>query len=172
MTTTMKRAPSEARKTLHGYLVDQGISIGPNDYPSRAQHGRYLADMMDWTQANLPSGVFVHRHRARAIDIESAPVTDQQIVLDNGTSIPADEIILLTGHGKNRVVPGSGPAAWTAFSENQQNKGNRTSYVHLVYPIDAKTRHVEPGDVVYVIGMGLTGGRCCQNIYHGQRRQI
>jgi len=147
---------SEARKTLHGYLVDQGISIGPNDYPSRAQHGRYLADMMDWTQANLPSGVFVHRHRARAIDIESAPVTDQQIVLDNGTSIPADEIILLTGHGKNRVVPGSGPAAWTAFSENQQNKGNRTSYVHLVYPIDAKTRHVEPGDVVYVIGMGLT----------------
>ncbi|MBW2641170.1 MAG: FAD/NAD(P)-binding protein [Deltaproteobacteria bacterium] len=67
---------SDARKTLHGYLVDQGISIGPNDYPSRAQHGRYLADMMDWTQAHLPPGVFVHRHRARAMDIESGPVTD------------------------------------------------------------------------------------------------
>ena len=90
------------------------------------------------------------------MDIESGPVTDQQIVLDNGTSIPADEIILLTGHGKSRVVPGSRPAAWTSFSENQQNKGNRTSYVHLVYPIDEKTRHVEPGDFVYVIGMGLT----------------
>jgi len=147
---------SEARKTLHGYLVDQGISIGPNDYPSRAQHGRYLSDMMDWTQAHLPPGVFVRRHRAMAIDIESGPVTDQQIVLDNGTSIPADEIILLTGHAKNRVVPGSGPAAWTSFSENQRKKGNRTSYVHLVYPLDAKTRHVEPGDSVYVIGMGLT----------------
>ena len=147
---------SEARKTLHGYLVDQGISIGPNDYPSRAQHGRYLADMMDWTQAHLPPGVFVHCHRARAMDIESGPITTQQIVLDNGTSIPADEIILLTGHGKNRVVPESGPESWTSFSENQQKKGNRTSYVHLVYPIDAKTRHVEPGDFVYVIGMGLT----------------
>jgi len=147
---------SDARKTLHGYLMDQGISIGPNDYPSRAQHGRYLADMMDWTQAHLPPGVFVRRHRASAMDIESGPITDQQIVLDNGTSIPADEIILLTGHGKSRVVPGSRPAAWTSFSENQQNKGNRKSYVHLVYPIDAKTRHVEPGDFVYVIGMGLT----------------
>jgi len=146
----------EARKTLHGYLVDQGISIGPNDYPSRAQHGRYLADMMDWTEAHLPPGVLVHRHSAKAIDIESGPITDQQIVLDNGTSIPADEIILLTGHGKNRVIPGSGPAAWMSFSENQRNKGNRTSYVHLVYPIDEKTRHVEPGDSVYVIGMGLT----------------
>ena len=147
---------SEARKTLHGYLVDQGVSIGPNDYPSRAQHGRYLADMMDWTQAHLPPGVFVHRHSAKAIDIESGPISDRQIVLDNGTSIDADEIILLTGHAKNRVVPGSGPAAWTSFAENQQHKGTRTSYVHLVYPIDAKTRHVEPGDSVYVIGMGLT----------------
>ncbi|MGD8893054.1 MAG: FAD/NAD(P)-binding protein [Desulfobacterales bacterium] len=147
---------SEARKTLHGYLADQGISIGPNDYPSRAQHGRYLADMMDWNQAHLPPGVFFHRHSAKAIDIESGPTTNQQIVLDNGSSIPADEIILLTGHAKNRVVPGSGPAAWTSFSENQRNKGNRTSYVHLVYPIEEKTRHVEPGDSVYVIGMGLT----------------
>ncbi len=147
---------SEARKTLYGYLAHQGISIGPNDYPSRAQHGRYLADMLDWTEAHLPPGVFAHRHRAKAVDIEPGTVTGQQLVLDNGAAIPADEIVLLTGHAKNRAAPGSGSAAWTAFAEKQQNQGRRTSYVHLVYPILEKTRHIKPGDRVYVIGMGLT----------------
>ena len=147
---------SEARKTLHGYLVDQGIFIGPNDYPSRAQHGRYLAAMMDWTEAHLPPGLLVHRHSAKAVDIESGPMSEQQVVLDNGTSIPAAEVVLLTGHANNLVVPGSQPEAWASFAEKQQKKGKRTSYVHLVYPIEAKTRHIKPKDSVYVIGMGLT----------------
>ena len=65
-------------------------------------------------------------------------------------------MILLTGHAKNRIAPDSRPEAWTAFAESQQKKGHRTSYVHLVYPIGEKTRYIEPGDWVYVIGMGLT----------------
>ncbi|MFC1812642.1 FAD/NAD(P)-binding protein [Thermodesulfobacteriota bacterium] len=147
---------SEARRTLHGYLAEKGFDIGPNDYPSRAQHGRYLADMVNWTETNLPPGVAVHRHTATAIDIEPEPIADQHVVLDNGSSVPAGEILLLTGHAKNRIAPGSGPEAWAVFAENQQKKGRRSSYVHLVYPIDEKTRHIDPGDGVYVIGMGLT----------------
>lgn len=147
---------SEARRTLHGYLVGQGLSIGPNDYPSRAQHGQYLADMLDWTEKNLPSEVRIHRHTATATDIEPGSNNVQHVVLDNGISISADEVILLTGHAKNSIAPDSGPEAWTAFAENQQKKGHRTSYVHLVYPVGEKTRHIEPGDWVYVIGMGLT----------------
>ncbi|MFC1856491.1 FAD/NAD(P)-binding protein [Thermodesulfobacteriota bacterium] len=147
---------SEARKTLHGYLADKGLDIGPNDYPSRAQHGRYLADMVNWTEANLPPNAAVHRHTATAIDIQPGPAGEQHIVLDNNSSIPAKEVLLLTGHAKNRIPPGSGAEAWTVFAESQQKKGRRTSYVHLVYPIDEKTRHIAPGDWVYVIGMGLT----------------
>ena len=147
---------STARKTLHGYLVNQGISTGPNDYPSRAQHGQYLADMMDWTESHLPSNVQVHRHHATAVDIEPDALRGQKIMLEAGNPIPADEVLLLTGHAKNRIMPGSGPAAWSAFAESQQKKGRRTSYVHLVYPITAKTGHILPGDTVYVIGMGLT----------------
>ncbi len=147
---------SAARRTLYGYLSDKGFTISPNDYPSRAQHGRYLADMVNWTEINLPPGVTVHRHTATAIDIEPGPITKQQVVLENFGSIPADEVLLLTGHAKNRIPPGSGPEAWTTFTKAQQKKGKRTSYVHLVYPIDEKTRHIEPRDSVYVIGMGLT----------------
>lgn len=147
---------SDARRTLHGYLAGRGTSVDPNDYPSRAQHGRYLADMVDWTEAHLPPGVAVHRHPAAAVDIETGSAGRQHVVLDNGTVISADEVVLLTGHAKNRIPPHSGPEAWAAFAERQQRKGHRTSYVHLVYPIDEKTRHVEPGDSVYVIGMGLT----------------
>jgi len=71
---------SEARRTLHGYLEGQGLSIGPNDYPSRAQHGQYLADMLDWTEKNLPSGIRVHRHTATATDIAPGSNNGQHVV--------------------------------------------------------------------------------------------
>jgi len=96
------------------------------------------------------------RHTATAIDIEPGTGIEHNIVLENDSSIAAEEILLLTGHAKNRILPGSGPEIWMAFAQSQQKKGRRTSYVHLVYPIDEKTRHIEPGDSVYVIGMGLT----------------
>jgi len=147
---------SADRKTLHGYLAAQKMDIGPNDYPSRAMHGRYLARMMDWTESRLPPGVFVHRHTATAVDIAPGSATHQQVALDDGTSIAADEVLLLTGHAKNRIVPGTGPAQWASFAETQQQRGRSTSYVHLVYPIAEKTRHIAPDDTIYVIGMGLT----------------
>ena len=147
---------SDGRKTLFGYLAEKGVSIGPNEYPSRAQHGQYLAAMFDWTEKKLPPGAFLHRHHAWALDIEPGPITDQHVTLDNGVAIPADEVVLLTGHGENRVAPGTQPESWLVFAEAQQKRGRRVSYIHLVYPTSDKTRHIEPGDSVYVIGMGLT----------------
>jgi len=147
---------SEARKTLWGYLVDKGVTIGPNDYPSRAQHGRYLAEMMDWTETVCPSGVSVHRHAAEAVDIEDSSAGSHKIVFSDGSGIPADEILLLTGHAKNRIVPGSPAAEWAAYADKQRRRGSQISYIHLVYPIEEKTRHIQPQDPIYVIGMGLT----------------
>ena len=147
---------SDARKSLHGYLVDKGIRIGPNDYPSRVQHGLYLADMFDWAEKRKPDGVAVHRHCAQAVDIVSGCRSVYDVLLNKGDALPADEIILLTGHAENRIVPGSAAEMWADYASAREGKRPRLSYVHKVYPIERKTDDIGPGEVVYVIGMGLT----------------
>jgi uncharacterized NAD(P)/FAD-binding protein YdhS len=159
---------SDARKTLHGYLVANGVEIGPNDYPSRAQHGRYLAAMFDWSERHKSAGVSVHRHHAQVVDIETASDGNLTVALDTGGSVPAHEILLLTGHAENRIVPGSQAESWKAFAERQQRRGKNISYLHLVYPISHKTRYIQPGEAVYVIGMGLTAVDLVKSFTYGR----
>lgn len=159
---------SAARKTLHGYLADQGVSIGPNDYPSRASHGRYLAAMFDWIEANRPQGVTVHRHCREAVDIEPDQNGAQCIRFEDGSAVAAHEVLLLTGHAKNRILPGSPMEAWAQFAETQQQQGRNVSYLHLVYPVSGKTAHIQPEEPVYVIGMGLTAVDVVKTFTYGR----
>ena len=145
---------SSKRRTLHGYLVSDGAGIGPNDYPARAHHGQYLSHVFEWTERHLPAGVTVHRHAVTALDID--PADGQTIILEDGTAINADEILLVTGHAVNRIRPGSEQEQWQRFAAEQQQKGKNISYIHHVYPIEEMTRHIRPDESVYVIGMGLT----------------
>ncbi len=159
---------STARKTLHGYLVDRNISIGPNDYPSRAQHGLYLAAMFDWIEAQSPPNVRIVRHPLQAVDIEPGEGETQRIRLEDGSSVAAHEILLLTGHAKNRISPGSPMESWSRFAEKQQSKGRNVSYLHLVYPISEKTAYIQPKEPVYVIGMGLTAVDVIKTFTYGR----
>lgn len=145
---------SNQRRTLHGYLASQGVDIGPNDYPARAHHGQYLDHVYRWTEKHLPQGVRLHRHAAAALDIDSS--RGLKVILADGQEIEADEILLVTGHAVNEIRPGSQEEAWSRFAEEQRQKGKNVSYVHHVYPIDQNTRHIRPGEGVYVVGMGLT----------------
>lgn len=144
---------SPARRSLHGFLVSQGLDIGPNDYPSRAQHGQYLKAAFDWTESRLPQGVTLHRHALAVTDLDPASM---EIFLADGRILQADEILLVTGHFKTRIVPDSPAQAWAQFARKQQQQGRNISYVHFAYPIAEQTAHIRPGESVYVIGMGLT----------------
>jgi uncharacterized NAD(P)/FAD-binding protein YdhS len=146
---------SAERKTLHEWLVFTGHAYGPNDYPSRAEHGKYLAAMFDWTESRIPPGITIHRHHDCAVDIDTDS-TPQAVLLRSGKTLPADEILLLTGHAENRIKPGSAEEAWSAFASRQRNLGKPVSYLHMAYPLSSKTMHIKPGETVYVIGMGLT----------------
>lgn len=145
---------SSARRTLHGYLKEKGLSFAEIDYPGRCHHGQYLAFIFDWTESTLPPGVSLKRHPATAIDIDLS--RGQKVVLDDGTSIDADEILLTTGHSRLMVHPGSKEDQWVQFADACRRKGRNVSYVHDVYPIPEKTEHIRGGEPVYVIGMGLT----------------
>jgi uncharacterized NAD(P)/FAD-binding protein YdhS len=145
---------TESRKTLHGFLEEKGIPVGANGYPARSHHAQYLASIFDWTKNTLPDGVALKQYPVAAVDVD--PTNGQRVILENGESIEADEILLVTGHSKLHVHPGSREAQWMLFAEECRQKGKNISYVHDVYPIPEKTQHIRRGESVYVIGMGLT----------------
>lgn len=145
---------SSSRKTLHGYLLEKGYPFGPNDYPPRALHGQYLADTFNWTADNLPEKVMVHRHHAEVVDIGSLSQNSHVVYLNDGSTITAHEIILLTGHSMNRIVPGTIEDSCYQFVKKQNQK--EISYLHMAYPISEKLRYIPANHSVYIIGMGLT----------------
>lgn len=145
---------SVSRKSLHGFLEEKGIPVGADVYPARSHHAQYLASIVDWTEKTLPDGVTLKRHPIAAVDIDLT--NGQRVILKSGESIEADEILLVTGHSKLKVHPGSREAQWIQFAEECRQKGKNISYVHDVYPIPEKTQHIRGGESVYVIGMGLT----------------
>ncbi len=145
---------SRSIRTLHGFLAEKGLPFGENDYPSRAHHGQYLAYIYDWTEKNLPQGAVLKRCPVCAIDIDLT--NGQRVILDNGESIEADEILLTTGHSRLQIHSGSKEEQWMRFAEECRKNGNNISYVHDIYPIPDKIQHIRGGESVYVIGMGLT----------------
>jgi uncharacterized NAD(P)/FAD-binding protein YdhS len=145
---------SESRRTLHGFFEERGIPVGANGYPARSHHAQYLASIFDWTEDYLPDGVTLKRCPVAAVDVDLT--NGQKVILENGESIDADEILLVTGHSKLQVQPESKEAHWMQFAKECRQKGKNISYVHDVYPIPEKTQHIRGGERVYVIGMGLT----------------
>jgi uncharacterized NAD(P)/FAD-binding protein YdhS len=145
---------SRSIKTLYGFLAEKGIPVGENEYPARSHHGQYLASVFDWTEANLPHGVALKKFPVSAIDIDFT--NGQRVILDNGEFIEADEILLATGHSRIQIQSGSKEEQWIRFADECRHKGKILSYVHDVYPIPEKIDHINGGESVYIIGMGLT----------------
>jgi len=141
-------------KTLYDYLSLLGLGFGPNDYPPRNLHGQYLAAMYEWTKTTLPATCRLHCHKQAVIDIE--PREECCIVhAEDGQAIEADVVLLVVGHGKNEISPGSREDQWSRFARSQQERGKNRSYIHFAYPFEKTAGHIQPPETVYIIGMGL-----------------
>ncbi|MGV9314501.1 FAD/NAD(P)-binding protein [Streptomyces sp. NPDC003691] len=72
---------------------------GPDDYPSRAQYGRYLEWVFARLVATAPAGLTVTVHRATAVALDGAP-GGQCLTLDDGSRLTGlDAVVLTLGHG-------------------------------------------------------------------------
>jgi len=142
-------------RTLHHYLAHNRWDIGPNDYPARALHGEYLAAMFRWFGTNMPPGVSLALHTTAATDI--IPEGDfRRVLLADGSFILARHVLLVTGHARHWLDPDSREWQWHRFATDLQTAGKNRSYTHFAYPIDETSRQVQPGERIYIIGMGLT----------------
>ena len=144
--------------------------LGEADFPSRALYGRYLRSTLEELLAVLPAGVSVDFHAATATSVRhaaaeaaAAPGPDLaasgpagaedasvrfDVVLDDGTVLTVDSVVLAVGHLDARLNP------------EQRELLSAAEELGLLYvppaaPADVDWSLVPAGKPVLVRGMGL-----------------
>jgi hypothetical protein len=137
---------------------DSRFDLGPQDVPRRYLHGHALRDMFDRYVAVLRAipNVHVDLRADEAVDI-SEPADGEHPFLVHGEQtslVPADHILLVTGHSNNAPVPGSQAADLTAHAERDPV----ARYIPHAYPLATQLNEeaLPQGEAVGVLGLGLT----------------
>src|ERR1700739_2314432 len=117
-----------------------GDPILPTDYLPRRLMGEYLVWFYDTLVADAPPNLEIVRHYAAAVDISPALRGREAVLLDNGTTLPVDHVVLTSGHTWNDE-----PAA-----------GGGAHYLRP-YPVECLDQSAPAGSSVAVAGMGPGG---------------
>src|SRR5271163_5266929 len=115
-----------------------GDPILPTDYLPRRLMGEYLVWFYDTLVAYAPPNLEIVRHYAAAVDISPALGARESVLLDNGTTLTVDHVVLTSGHTWNDE-PGAGGGA----------------HYLRPYPIECLDQSAPAGSSVAVAGMGL-----------------
>ena len=165
----MARTPAGA--SPHPSLTDEERAelsgLGEADFPSRALYGRYLRSTLEELLTVLPAGVSVDFHAATATSVRhaaadaAAPARTGRpagrrggrsvrfdVVLDDGTVLTVDSVVLAVGHLDARLNP------------EQRELLSAAEELGLLYvppaaPADVDWSLVPAGKPVLVRGMGL-----------------
>src|SRR5574337_19892 len=121
----------------------EGDPILPTDYLPRRLMGEYLVWFYDTLVACTPPNLEIVRHYAAAVDISPAPRRSryggrEAVLLDNGTTLTVDHVVLTSGHTWNDE-PGAGGGA----------------HYLRPYPVECLDQSAPAGSSVAVAGMGL-----------------
>jgi uncharacterized NAD(P)/FAD-binding protein YdhS len=143
---------------------DELSRLGEADFPSRALYGRYLRSTLEELLTVLPAGVSVDFHPATAasvrhaatepVDTASAPGVPGEssvrfdVVLDDGTVLSVDSVVLAMGHLDARLN-----AEQRELLSAAEELG--LLYVPPAAPADVDWSVVPAGKPVLVRGMGL-----------------
>lgn len=123
-------------------------ALGPDDYPTRAQYGRYLAWVFAHITASAPGNVQVFTHRATAVALDE-DAAGQCVVLEDGTRLAGlDAVVLALGHGPTQLT--SEERQFATFAGR-----HGLLYVPPGNPADLDLAGIEPGAPVAIRGLGL-----------------
>ncbi|MFI5932107.1 FAD/NAD(P)-binding protein [Actinoplanes sp. NPDC051494] len=132
--------------------VAEAQRLGPDDYPSRAFHGRYLADSFRRIVDGAPEHVRVVVHRSRAVavaDTSGVPGGPQGVRLADGTRLhQLDAVVLALGHTPALPRPRQARAESLA-------RVHKLTYLTQANPADVDLSVVRPGAPVLLRGLGL-----------------
>lgn len=138
--------PIRPGPSLHAWA---GGRIGPDDYPTRACYGRYLAWAFARTVRTAPENVTVRVHRAKAVRLVDERPPFQSLTLDTGRTLRGlCAVVLAQGHLP--AAPSGEEARLAAYAARH---GLR--HVPPANPADVDLDGVRPGEAVLLRGLGL-----------------
>ena len=118
-----------------------GTPILATDYLPRRLMGEYLVWFYDTLLADAPSNLEIVRHYAAATDISPEFGGREKVLLDNGTAISVDHVVLTSGH-----------------TYNDETVGDSSEVRYLrPYPVEYFDIPLPPGAPIAIAGMGLVG---------------
>jgi len=119
----------------------EGTPILSTDFLPRRLMGEYLAWFYETLLADAPPNLEIVRHYASATDITPEIGGRERVLLDNGTTISVDHVVLTSGHTYNEELVGDSPDV---------------RYLRP-YPVDYFDIPMPPGAPIAIAGMGLVG---------------
>ncbi|MFJ8779285.1 FAD/NAD(P)-binding protein [Streptomyces sp. NPDC102476] len=126
-----------------------GDLLGPDDYPSRVQYGRYLEWVFARTVRQAPGAVRVEVHAARAVRVDDAVDGRQTVTLDDGTVLCGlSAVVLAQGH--LAVVADAPRRGHSAHAER-----HGLHHVPPANPADVDLSRIRPHEPVLLRGLGL-----------------
>ncbi|MGW0374195.1 FAD/NAD(P)-binding protein [Streptomyces coeruleorubidus] len=124
-------------------------TLGPDEYPTRADYGRYLEWVFAQVAGDAPAGVRVETHRARAVRLDDIPGGHQALTLSDGRTLTGlSAVVLAQGHLPTTVDPGR-----RRLADHAARHGLR--HVPPANPADVDLSSVPPGEPVLLRGLGL-----------------
>ncbi|MCX4974891.1 FAD/NAD(P)-binding domain-containing protein [Streptomyces sp. NBC_00620] len=138
--------PIRPGPSLHAWA---GGELGPDDYPTRAQYGRYLEWVFGRVVRGAPSEVRVEVHTARATRLDDARDGRQTLTLSTGRTLSGLAAVVLA-QGHLPVLADPADRHLTAYAERH---GLRR--VLPANPADVDLSAPTPGEPVLLRGLGL-----------------
>ncbi|MFH0176598.1 FAD/NAD(P)-binding protein [Streptomyces cacaoi] len=124
-------------------------TVSPDDYPTRAQYGRYLEWVFAQVVGGAPEDVHVEVHTARAERLEDAPDGRQTLVLSTGRTLAGlSAVVLAQGH-----LPSVADPAQQELAAHAARHGLR--HIPPANPSDVDLCPLAPGEPVLLRGLGL-----------------
>jgi uncharacterized NAD(P)/FAD-binding protein YdhS len=117
-----------------------GDPILPTDYLPRRLMGEYLVWFYNTLVDYAPPNLEIVRHYTAAVDISPALGAQESVLLDNGTTLTVDHVVLTSGH------------TW-----NHERGADSGVHYLQAYPIEGLHQSAPAGSSVAVAGMGLVG---------------
>ncbi|MFE7841603.1 FAD/NAD(P)-binding protein [Streptomyces sp. NPDC057474] len=128
---------------------DGSGALGPDDYPTRAQYGRYLEWVFAEVVRGAPPEIRVEVHGTRAVRLDDAPDGSQQLTLATGRVLTGLAAVVLA-QGHLPTVPDRVERDLTAYAARH---GLR--HFPPANPADLDLSPVAPGEPVLLCGLGL-----------------
>ena len=141
--------PIRSGPSLYTWATDAEPGLGPDDYPSRAQYGRYLEWVFNEVVHCVPPNVKVEVHAALAVRLDDAPNGCQTLTLSTGRTLSGlAAVVLAQGHLPLLADPEQ--QRLTAYAARH---GLR--HVQPSNPADVDLSSLAPGEPVLLRGLGL-----------------